>query len=45
MRRIWVYWLTVILAITYFSTGIVKAAEYKFHVITDTGTYKVYRAP
>ena len=45
MRRMWSYWLVIILAVTYFSAGIVKAAEYKFHVITDTGTYKVYRAP
>jgi len=35
----------VILAITYFSAGIGRAAEYRFHVITGTGTYKVYKAP
>ncbi len=44
MRRIWLYWLLIVLVITYFSTGIVRAAEYKFHVITDTGTYKVFKA-
>jgi len=45
MRRMWSYWFVIILAVTYFSAGIVKAAEYKFHVITDTGTYKIFKAP
>ena len=45
MRRIWLYWLVITLAVTYFLAGIVKGAEYKFNVITDTGTYKVYKAP
>ena len=45
MQRIWLYWLVIVLVITYFSPGIVKAAEYKFHIITDTGTYKVFKAP
>jgi hypothetical protein len=25
--------------------GIVKAAEYQCHVLTDTGTYKIYQSP
>lgn len=45
MRRIWVYWLTVILAITCLSPGIVRAAGYQCHVLTDTGTYKIFKAP
>ena len=45
MRKIWVYWLAMILAILYFSIGIVKAAEYQCHVLTDTGTYRIYKAP
>ena len=44
MRRIWVYWFIIILAILVFSLGIVEAAEYQCHVITDTGTYKIYKA-
>ncbi|NIS71859.1 MAG: hypothetical protein GTO12_23895 [Proteobacteria bacterium] len=44
MRRIWVYWFILILAILVFSLGIVEAAEYQCHVITDTGTYKIYKA-
>jgi hypothetical protein len=45
MRKIWVSCLTAMLAITCFSAGIVRATEYKFHVLTCTGTYKVYKAP
>ena len=48
MRSIWAYWFVVILlilAILYFSIRIVKAAEYQCHVLTDTGTYKIYKAP
>ena len=48
MRSIWAYWFVIILislAILYFSIGIVKAADYQCHVITDTGTYKIYKAP
>ena len=48
MRSIWAYWsliILLILAILYFSIGIVKAAEYQCHVLTDTGTYKIYKAP
>jgi len=40
MRRIWSYWsfvILLILAILYFSIGIVKAAEYQCPVPTDTG--------
>jgi len=37
MRRIWVYWFIIILAILVFSLGIVEA-------VTDTGTYKIYKA-
>jgi hypothetical protein len=44
MRRIWVYWFIIILAILVFSLGIVEAPEYQCHVITDTGTYKIYKA-
>ena len=48
MRSIWTYWfvtIVIILAILYFSIGIVRAAEYQCHVLTDTGTYKIYKAP
>lgn len=48
MRRLWTYWSIIILltlAILSFSIGIVKAAEYQCHVLTDTGTYKIYKAP
>ena len=48
MRGIWAYWyvlILLILAILFFSIGIVKAAEYQCHVLTDTGTYKIYKAP
>ena len=48
MRSIWAYWFVIILislAILYFSIGIVKAADYQCHVITDTGSYKIYKAP
>jgi hypothetical protein len=48
MRRLGIYWSVIILltlAILYFSIGIVKAAEYQCHVLTDTGTYKIYKAP
>ena len=48
MRSIWVYWSLItllILATLYFSMGIVKAAEYQCHVLTDTGTYKIYKSP
>ena len=48
MRSIWAYWsviILIILVILYFSIGIVKAAEYQCHVLTDTGTYKIYKAP
>ncbi len=48
MRRLCAYWSVIILlslAILYFSIGIVKAAEYQCHVLTDTGTYRIYKAP
>ena len=45
MRKIWVYWFVIILTILVFSLGIVEAAAYQCHVITDTGTYKIYKAP
>jgi len=48
MRSVWAYWFIItliILAILYFSIGIAKAAEYQCHVLTDTGTYKIYKAP
>jgi hypothetical protein len=48
MTRLRVYWSVIILltlAILYFSIGIAKAAEYQCHVLTDTGTYKIYKAP
>jgi len=48
MRSIWAYWfvmILIILVIVYFSLGIVKAAEYQCHVLTDTGTYRIYKAP
>ena len=48
MRGVWTYWfiiILIILAILYFSMGIAKAAEYQCHVLTDTGTYKIYKAP
>lgn len=48
MRGRWAYWFVIfllILAIIYFSFGIVKAAEYQCHFLTDTGTYKIYKAP
>lgn len=48
MRSLWAYWFVIILlilAILYFSLGIVKAAEYQYHFLTDTGTYKIYKAP
>jgi len=48
MRSVWTYWfiiILIILAILYFSMGIAKAAEYQCHVLTDTGTYKIYKAP
>ena len=48
MRSKWAYWsliILLILAILYFSIGIVRAAEYQCHVLTDTGTYKIYKAP
>ncbi len=35
----------MVLAILYCSIGIVKAAEYQSHVLTDTGAYKIYKAP
>jgi hypothetical protein len=35
----------VALGIVYFLVGIARGAEYKFHVITETGTYRVYKAP
>jgi hypothetical protein len=47
MRSIWSFWFVIILlilAILYLSIGIVKAAEYQCHVLTDTGTYKIYKA-
>ena len=47
MRSKWAYWsliILLILAILYFSIGIVRAAEYQCHVLTDTGTYKIYKA-
>jgi hypothetical protein len=42
MRSIWSFWFVIvllILAILYFSIGIVTAAEYKCNVLTDTGIY------
>jgi hypothetical protein len=45
MRRIWVYWLVIIVVILYFSIGIVKAAEYQSHVFTGSDTYKTYKTP
>ena len=48
MRGVWTYWfiiILIILAILYFSMGIAKAGEYQCHVLTDTGTYKIYKAP
>jgi len=48
MRSVWTYWfiiILIILAILYFSMGIAKAGEYQCHVLTDTGTYKIYKAP
>ena len=45
MRRMLVFWLMILLAILYFSLGIARAADYQCHVLTDTGTYKIYRAP
>jgi hypothetical protein len=42
MRSIWSFWFVIvllILAILYFSIGIVTAAEYQCHVLTDTGIY------
>jgi len=48
MRSIRAYWFAIILlilTILYFSIGIVKAAEYQCHVLTDTGTYRIYKAP
>ena len=47
MRRIWYYWsfvILLILAILYFSIGIVKAAEYQYPVSTDRGPYGIYKA-
>jgi hypothetical protein len=37
--------ILLILAILYFSIGIVKAAEYQCHVLTGTGAYRIYKAP
>jgi hypothetical protein len=48
MRSVWAYWfliILIILAILYFSMGIAKAGEYQCHVLTETGTYKIYKAP
>lgn len=48
MRSIRAYWfamILLILAILYFSIGIVKAAEYQCHVLTGTGAYRIYKAP
>lgn len=45
MRRMLVFWLMILLAILYFSLGIARAADYQCHVLTDAGTYKIYRAP
>ena len=47
MRSIWSFWIAIILlilAILYFSIAIAQAAEYQCHVLTDTGTYKIYKA-
>ncbi len=48
MRRIWLYWFFVILlilGIIFFSLAIAKAVEYQCHIPTDTGTYRIYKAP
>ena len=45
MRRMLVFWFMILLAILYFSLGIARAADYQCHVLTDTGTYRIYRAP
>jgi hypothetical protein len=45
MRRMLVFWFMILLAILYFSLGIARAGDYQCHVLTDTGTYRIYRAP
>jgi hypothetical protein len=47
MIRIWSYWsfvILLILAILYFSIGILKAAEYQCPVSIDRSPYGIYKA-